>query len=270
MFVGSPSDHRKQLKTLTKTQNSAAANEADKMTTVSAPYELSGPSAAATFVGAGAVALAVRVAYVLKTIRCDDETSKSEQKQSQTRRRKRTRPVSTLVVLGSGGHTTEMIRLLTFLDARKYSPLTYVVATTDTTSLQRIEASKSARRGDAVFRIPRSREVGQSYFTSILTTLRSFLSCIYVALRVRPDFVLSNGPGTCVPIVVMVFVLRILGLAAGNIVFVESFCRVKHLSLTGRLLYPIVDKFIVHWPELREQYPRAKLVSSFISHPAGG
>ena len=240
------------------------------MTTVSAPYELSGPSAAATFVGAGAVALALRVAYVVKTIRCDDETSNSEQNQSPTRRRKRTRPVSTLVVLGSGGHTTEMIRLLTFLDVRKYSPLTYVVATTDTTSLQRIEASNSARRGDAVFRIPRSREVGQSYFTSILTTLRSFLSCIYVALRVRPDFVLCNGPGTCVPIVVMVFVLRILGLAAGNIVFVESFCRVKHLSLTGRLLYPIVDKFIVHWPELREQYPRAKLVSSFISHPAGG
>ena len=43
---------------------------------------------------------------------------------------------------------------------------------------------------------------------------------------------------------------------------------VKHLSLTGRLLYPIVDKFIVHWPELREQYPRSRLVSSFISHPS--
>ena len=238
------------------------------MTTVSALYELSGTSAAVTFVGTGAVALALRVAYVVKSIRGDDETSNSEQKQSPTRRRKRTRPVSTLVVLGSGGHTTEMIRLLTFLDASKYSPLTYVVATTDTTSLQRIEASKSARRGDAVFRIPRSREVGQSYLTSILTTLRSFLSCIYVALRVRPDFVLCNGPGTCLPLVVVVFVLRILGLAAGNVVFVESFCRVKHLSLTGRLLYPIVDKFIVHWPELREQYPRAKLVSSFISHHA--
>lgn len=228
--------------------------------TVSAPYErLLGPAAASTF--AGLVGVALRVAYVVKTIHCDDDSKPQS-------RKKRTRPVSTLVVLGSGGHTTEMIRLLTFLDARRYSPLTYVVATTDTTSMQRIEASQSARRGDAVFRIPRSREVGQSYFTSILTTLRSFLSCIYVALRVRPDFVLCNGPGTCLPIVVMAFILRVLGLAGGNVVFVESFCRVKHLSLTGRLLYPIVDKLIVHWPELRDQYPRSRLVSSFISHPS--
>lgn len=236
------------------------------MTTISAPYErLLGPAAATTV--AGLVALALRLAYVVKTIHCDDESNSQNREQSR-RRKKRTRPVSTLVVLGSGGHTTEMMRLLTFLEARKYSPLTYVVATTDTTSLQRIEASQNARRGDAVFRIPRSREVGQSYFTSILTTLRSFLSCIYVALRVRPDFVLCNGPGTSLPIVVMVFILRVLGLAGGNVVFVESFCRVKHLSLTGRLLYPIVDKFIVHWPELREQYPRSRLVSSFISHPS--
>jgi beta-1,4-N-acetylglucosaminyltransferase len=222
------------------------------------------PAAAATV--SGLTALALRVAYVVKSIRCDDESNCPRQQQS-SKRKKRTRPVSTLVVLGSGGHTTEMIRLLTFLDARKYSPLTYVVAKTDTTSLQWIEASTSARRGDEVFRIPRSREVGQSYFTSILTTLQSFWSCVYVALRARPDFVLCNGPGTCLPIVVLVFILRILGLAGGNVIFVESFCRVKHLSLTGRLIYPIVDKFIVHWPELREQYPRSELVSSFVSHP---
>lgn len=224
------------------------------------------PLTAATAAVATATALMIRIVYVMRSIR--DDSSSGNMSKRRTKRRKR--PVSTVVVLGSGGHTTEMIRLLARLDARRYSPLTYVVATTDTTSLDRIEASPTARGGDAVHRIPRSREVGQSYVTSVVTTLRSFLSSIYVAARVRPDLVLCNGPGTCLPIVAVVFLLRILGLAEGNVVFVESFCRVQNLSLTGKLLYPIVDEFIVHWPELRQQYPRSHMVSTFIQHPAGG
>ena len=35
-----------------------------------------------------------------------------------------------------------------------------------------------------------------------------------------------------------------------KLLYVESFCRVKSLSLTGKLLKPIVDKFIVQWPDL--------------------
>ena len=42
--------------------------------------------------------------------------------------------VPTLVVLGSGGHTTEMLRLLGGLDASRYGPVTLVVAASDTTS----------------------------------------------------------------------------------------------------------------------------------------
>lgn len=217
---------------------------------------------AVTATVAMATTLILRITYVLKAIHDDSNNSMTK------RRTKRKRPVSTLVVLGSGGHTTEMIRLLTCLEARRYSPLAYVVATSDTTSLDRIEASLAARHGDAVYRIPRSREVGQSYITSIFTTIRSFIHSIYVAARVRPDLVLCNGPGTCLPIVVVVFLLRILGMAEGNVVFVESFCRVHNLSLTGKLLYPIVDTFIVHWPELLQQYPRSKLVSTFVKHPA--
>lgn len=221
------------------------------------------PLLAVTATVATAASLALRVVCVLRTI----HDGRGDEMMT-NRRTKRKRPVSTLVVLGSGGHTTEMIRLLTCLKATRYSPLSYVVATTDTTSLDRISASSTARRGDAVYRIPRSREVGQSYVTSIFTTLRSFIHSICVAARVRPDLVLCNGPGTCLPIVVVVFLLRILGLSGGNVVFVESFCRVQNLSLTGKLLYPIVDMFVVHWPELLQKHPRSKLVSTFIQHPA--
>lgn len=41
-------------------------------------------------------------------------------------------------------------------------------------------------------------------------------------------------------------------------VYVESFARVKSLSLTGLIAYYLVDHFVVQWSELKEQYPSAE------------
>ena len=143
---------------------------------------------------------------------------------------RRSVPMKTMVVLGSGGHTTEMLTLIKNLDQTRYAPLIYVVATTDTTSIRRLAAvdtsSNHHRKADVILKIPRSREVGQSYISSIWTTLWSFLFAIRIVLGVRPNLLLCNGPGTCLPIAVVTLILRILGLCEGRIVFVESFCRV--------------------------------------------
>ena len=58
--------------------------------------------------------------------------------------------------------------------------------------------------------------------------------------------------------VAVAFLLHVLGLHRPVLVFVESFCRVKSLSLSGRLLYLLVDRFVVQWPQLAERYPRAE------------
>jgi len=50
------------------------------------------------------------------------------------------KPLKTLVVLGSGGHTTEMLHLIQNLNPDHYEPMVLVVATTDTTSLKRVAA----------------------------------------------------------------------------------------------------------------------------------
>lgn len=50
---------------------------------------------------------------------------------------------------------------------------------------------------------------------------------------------------------------QLLGLFSFRSVFVESFCRTQTLSLAGRLLYPVVDTFVVQWPGLvRRCVPR--------------
>lgn len=149
---------------------------------------------------------------------------------------RRKSPMKTLVVLGSGGHTTEMLHLLKNLNSKHYDPLIYIVATTDSTSLRRVEAF-GGRQPDQIFRIPRSREVGQSYITSIATTLWSFVHAFGLVLRIRPNLLLCNGPGTCLPIAICTFFFRIVGICEGIIVFVESFCRVTRYVLFCFLYY---------------------------------
>jgi len=187
------------------------------------------------------------------------------------------RPLKTLVVLGSGGHTTEMLHLIKNLNPEYYDPVVLVIATSDKTSLRRVQAyphslpiknknNLTENINECIFRIPRSREVGQSYWTSILTTMYSFFFAFWlVGFKVQPDLILVNGPGTCLPIAVCAFFFRVVGwMVNTKIVFVESFCRVTSLSLTGRLLYPIVDLFVVCWEQLHKIYPLAYLVTSFI------
>ena len=42
-----------------------------------------------------------------------------------------------------------------------------------------------------------------------------------------------------------------------RLVYLESVCRVRTLSLTGRLLLRLADAFVVQWDELRAKAPGA-------------
>lgn len=48
---------------------------------------------------------------------------------------------------------------------------------------------------------------------------------------------------------------QFFGLAHSKFIYVESLARVNQLSLSGRLLRPISDRFIVQWKQLADRYP---------------
>lgn len=171
-------------------------------------------------------------------------------------------PIRTLVVLGSGGHTTEMLTLVDALDPSSFSPLLFCKASSDTTSQQRLA---TLRHTPAVHNIPRAREVGQSYWTSLWTTLVAQVHAIRLVYRLRPRLLLCNGPGTCLPVCCAALMLRCLRVLHVETVYCESLCRVQSLSMTGKLLYHVTDVFLVHWPELQKKYPKSQRVRVFVT-----
>lgn len=167
--------------------------------------------------------------------------------------KKSKQPFRTLVVIGSGGHTAEMLRLMNSMNKLKFMPRLYLLADTDTTSRNRVENDENELDW-SIATIPRSRHVNQSYLTSIFSTIYAFFITVPTVISFKPDLVLCNGPGTCVPVCLIAFIMKLFHYADTSIIFVESICRVKSLSLTGKLMYFIADLLIVQWPELRKKY----------------
>ena len=178
----------------------------------------------------------------------------------------------------------EMFKLLGGTNLDLYKPREYIVAETDAMGLQKIkqfessliplnvgqrqETSEDNETNYKVHKIYRSRHVGQSYLTSVLTTLLAIFYAIPLMFRIKPNVLLVNGPGTCVPCCLIVFILsRVLFLIPKcKIVFVESICRVNSLSLTGKIFYHLrlTDSFIVQWKELKLKYPRASYMGRLV------
>ncbi|XP_030352157.1 UDP-N-acetylglucosamine transferase subunit ALG14 homolog isoform X2 [Strigops habroptila] len=162
----------------------------------------------------------------------------------------------------TGGHTSEILRLLSCL-SESYSPRHYVFADSDTMSEAKIHSFEQKRAETfpnsqfTLDRIPRSREVRQSWASSVVTTLYSMLYSLPLTYRRKPDLILCNGPGTCVPVCISALLLGLLGIKRAYIVYVESICRVETLSLSGKILYYFSDYFIVQWPNLKEKYPKS-------------
>lgn len=165
-----------------------------------------------------------------------------------------------MVLLGSGGHTGEMIRLLQTTNLEKMK-ITWLVSSGDSTSLEKVKnIEHTASSNSTYITLKRARTVGQPWLLSVFTTLSSILSTLNALLHQKsyPDVLLINGPGTCVPVAYVLFVMKFLGLCRTRIVYVESLARVSGLSLSGRLVLPVSDRFLVQWEQLADQYQRAE------------
>lgn len=148
-----------------------------------------------------------------------------------------------LVVLGSGGHTAQMIRLVGMLSLDH--EISYMVGLDD-----RLSESKITRKG-AVYRVHRARRHEDGLLKTVVKVVRLSFESLGVLRRAKPDAIINAGPGTAVPVSI---VGKLLG---KRIITIEDWSRVYSRSRSGRILYRFSDLFFVQWPEMLELYHKA-------------
>jgi UDP-N-acetylglucosamine:LPS N-acetylglucosamine transferase len=83
-----------------------------------------------------------------------------------------------------------------------------------------------------------------------------------VALKVlfkeKPDVIISSGAGVAIPFFYLGKLLR------KKLVFIEAYERIENPSLTGRLVYPLTDVFILHWEEQKKSFPKGIVLGELL------
>lgn len=67
----------------------------------------------------------------------------------------------------------------------------------------------------------------------------------------KPDFIISSGAAVAVP---FFYLGKLFG---AKTIYIEVFDRIDHATLTGRMVYPVTDRFIVQWEEQKKVYKKA-------------
>lgn len=146
-----------------------------------------------------------------------------------------------------------MLEIVKKLKTDKYTPRFYVVAENDQNSVDKLMAIEKDNSEYKIYMITRGRKVHQSYISSVFTTIKSLFNCIPLLMHARPDLILSNGPATCVPLCIVAFLFKVFYINSKcKIAFIESYCRVKTLSLSGWILLYLTDIFVVQWSSINK------------------
>lgn len=86
---------------------------------------------------------------------------------------------------------------------------------------------------------------------NIINLIKNTLLTYKILRKEKPDVIISSGAAVAVP---FFYLGKLFG---AKTVYIEVFDRIDSATLTGRLVYPVTDKFIVQWEELKKVYPKA-------------
>ncbi|RSL33651.1 polysaccharide biosynthesis protein [Salibacterium salarium] len=143
-----------------------------------------------------------------------------------------------LFISSVGGHLTQLMQLKPLFE--KYD---YYLVTEKTIVTKDME-----KKHPMSFLVYGARNYPLSYvFKFSFNVLKS----LGIFLKKRPDVVVTTGVHTAVPMCYIAKLFR------KKVVFIESFAKTSSPTLSGKLVYPIADLFIVQWETMLEHYPKA-------------
>lgn len=146
-----------------------------------------------------------------------------------------------LFISSTGGHLSELLQLKDMF--KKYD---YYIVTEKTKSNLWLKDKYNNKVSYLVY--------GTKDHMLILYPFKLLYNCfksLFIYFRVHPDYIITTGTHTAGP---MFLLGKIFG---SKCIYIETFANISTKTITGRLLYPFADRFIVQWSGMKKLYPKS-------------
>lgn len=141
------------------------------------------------------------------------------------------------LVGSSGGHLTHLIQLKEWYENKERFWVTF-------------------NKADAISQLKDEKSYWCYYPTNrnIKNLIKNTCLAFKVILKERPDLIISSGAAVAIP---FFYVGKLFGV---KLIYIEVYDRIDSPTITGKIVYPICDEFIIQWEEQRKFYKKAKLL----------
>ena len=144
-------------------------------------------------------------------------------------------------ISSTGGHLNELLQLKPLM--KNYD--SYII-----TEKTKSNLSLKKKFNKVFYLIYGTRK---NIFTFTLKFIFNTFKSLYYFIKIKPDVIVTTGTHIAVPICYIAKLFR------KKVIFIETFANSKTKTLSGTIIYPIADIFIVQWESMLELYPKAVL-----------
>lgn len=137
----------------------------------------------------------------------------------------------------SGGHLTHLLHIKDMWHEKERVWVTF----------KKIDA-ESALKGENIYwcHYPTNRNVKN--------LIKNTFLAIKVIYKEKPDLIISTGAAIAIP---FFYIGKLFG---AKLIYIEVYDRVDLPTVTGKIVYPICDEFIIQWEEQKKNYKESKLL----------
>lgn len=151
-----------------------------------------------------------------------------------------------LFISSTGGHLSELMKLEPLFKDYDYNIITEKDKTTH---------NLNDKYKGKVYYLPYCTR--SKIFKYIFIYPYVILKSLKLLIKLWPDIIVSTGTHTTVP---MCYFGKLFG---KKIIYIETYANITKKTLSGKIVYPISDLFIVQWRQMQKLYPRAIFVKNF-------
>ncbi|MCX7973225.1 MAG: UDP-N-acetylglucosamine transferase subunit ALG14 [Candidatus Aminicenantes bacterium] len=106
---------------------------------------------------------------------------------------------------------------------------------------------------------------GEKIYWAYFPTNRNFknlfkntILAMKILFKERPNLIISNGAGVAIP---FFYIGKMLG---AKLIYIEVYDRIDSPTITGKVVYPIADIFLLQWEEQKNFYPKGLFLGQIL------